>query len=122
MSIWKKLGLAVALAMGGHLAATVAPVDAAPLPSLQSIADDAGGVTEVRYRGGRGYYGGGYGYGGYGYYGGYGGYYGSPAIVYAAPPVVYNYSYSGGGRCSWLRQKARATGSRYWWNRYRNEC
>ena len=121
MSIWKNLGLAVALAMGGQLAAAVVPAAAASLPALMSVADDARGVTEVRYRGGRSYGGYGYGYGGYGYYGGYG-FYGPPAIVYAAPPVVYSYRATGSSYCARLRHRARETGSRLLWNRYRNEC
>ena len=45
----------------------------------------------------------------YGFYGG--PYYGGPY-----------YAYSGShGRCGWLRERARDTGSRYWWRRYR-EC
>jgi hypothetical protein len=31
-------------------------------------------------------------------------------------------SYGYGGGCGWLYRKARATGSRYWWNRYYSEC
>ena len=107
----KSLGLAVVLVVGSQIAIDV-PVEAAALPALQSIAEGSSGVTEVRYRGRGGgggrYYGGGYGYG-YGYY--------APPVVYAAPVVVYGSSY-----CANLRHKARATGSRYWWNRYRNEC
>ena len=107
----KSLGLAIILA-SGSVTVIAAPAGSAALPALQSIAEGSSGVTEVRYRGRGGgggrYYGGGYGYG-YGYY--------APPVVYAAPVVVYGSSY-----CANLRHKARATGSRYWWNRYRNEC
>lgn len=107
------LAMAAALGVASVLVASTVPAAAAARPALTSIAGGETAVTEVRYRrGGGGYYG--------GYYGGYG-YYRPPVYLYAAPPVVYQ-TYSGGGHCAWLRNKARATGSRYWWNRYRNEC
>jgi hypothetical protein len=64
------------------------------------------------YGGGHRHYGGprfrGYGFGAYPFYG-YGGSY-------------YYGGYSGGyGECGYLRRRAVATGSRYWWNRY-YEC
>ena len=116
MSIATKVGLVIALAIGGTLTMPVGRAEAAALPVVKSTADDAGGLVAVRYRGGRG---GGRYYGGYGY--GYGGYNAPPVYLYAAPPVVHSYR-SSGGHCAWLRQRARETGSRYWWNRYRNEC
>jgi hypothetical protein len=36
-------------------------------------------------------------------------------FVIGAPVYVYGY----GGGCSWLRHRALATGSPYWWHRYR---
>ena len=48
-----------------------------------------------------------------GYYGYYG-WWGLPV----ATTTWYGYS----SKCSWLRHQARATGERYWWRRYRNEC
>ena len=118
MSTMKMLGLAVAVMIGGQMAATVVAVEAAGLPALRGITDDASGGIDVHYRG-RGY--GGYGYG-YGY--GYGGYYAPPVYLYAGPPAVYNYSYSGSGSsyCARLRQRARETGSSALWRRYRREC
>ena len=113
MSIGQKLGLAIALAICGHVT-SIATVTAAPLPAIESVNGDAGHSLQVRYRGGGRYYGGGYGY--------YGGYYAPPVYLYAGPPVVYSYRATGSSYCANLRQKARATGSRYWWNRYRNEC
>ncbi|MEI9900286.1 MAG: hypothetical protein WDN31_09365 [Hyphomicrobium sp.] len=59
--------------------------------------------------GGRGHFRGGRGgrfYGGYPFYG-YGGYY-------------YG-DYDNGYSCAWLKRRAQATGSRYWWARYA-EC
>ena len=109
----KKLGLSVALAIGACCVSPSAQAGAAAVPGLQSAWSGDQGATEVHYRGGRGYYGGGYGY--------YGGYYRPPVYLYAAPPVVYSYQYSG-GHCAWLHRKARETGSRTWWNRYRREC
>jgi hypothetical protein len=47
-------------------------------------------------------------YPGWGYYGGYG--YGNS--------YYYGDDYAGDD-CRWLRRRAQATGSRYWWNRYR---
>ncbi|MGI9403486.1 MAG: hypothetical protein ACR2OF_03125 [Hyphomicrobium sp.] len=35
---------------------------------------------------------------------------------YGAPYVAYGYYY--GGRCAWLRRRAYATDSPYWWDRY----
>lgn len=51
-------------------------------------------------------------------------FYGGPRFVrrgayFAAPLAVYGgYRYYGGGGCYWLRERAMATGSRYWWSRY----
>lgn len=39
---------------------------------------------------------------------------------YAYPAYYYDdYAYSDGDDCGWLRRRAEATGSRYWWSRYR---
>ena len=38
-----------------------------------------------------------------------------------APIYAYDYDYGYDYSCSWLRWKARHTGSRYWWHRY-HEC
>ena len=111
MSMTTTLGFAAALGVACLLTVPSAPVEAAALPALTGIADGDKAVTEVRYRRGGGYYG---GYGGSGYYR-------PPVYLYAAPPVVYR-TYGDGGHCAWLRRKARETGSRYWWNRYRNDC
>ena len=108
----KMLCLAIALAAGTLVGqGATAPADAAQLPVLGSLVYD-NGVTDVRYRGGGGYRGGGYR----------GGYYARP-YVYVGPPVAYyGYSTYSGGYCASLRRRAQETGSRYWWNRYRNEC
>ena len=108
------LGVAAVLGVAVLLMAAAAPAVAASVPALASIAGGEPAATEVRYRRGGGAYYGGYGYGGYGYYR-------PPVYLYAGPPVVYQ-TYSGGGHCAWLRRKARETGSRHWWNRYRREC
>jgi hypothetical protein len=42
-------------------------------------------------------------------------YYGAPFVGYGA---YYGSGYYGGGGCSWLRRRAEATGSSYWWARY----
>ena len=119
----KKFGLAAVMAVGALLApAPAVPAQANTLPALKIISPDEGALTAIHYRGGgRGYYGGGRGYYGGGY-GSYGGYYSPPVYLYAAPPVVYGYRSYGGSNCSWLYRKARDSGSRYWWSRYRNEC
>jgi hypothetical protein len=38
-------------------------------------------------------------------------------LLYAAPFVGYGY-YAYNDDCEWLRQRALATGSAYWWDRY----
>jgi hypothetical protein len=72
--------------------------------------------------GGGGPHGGGHWHGGGGghgirFYGGprFGGYYGYGYGGYSN----YYYDDYAGDDCSWLRRRAQATGSRYWWNRYR---
>ena len=106
----KKLCLAAALAAGTLIASgSTASVDAGQLPALGKLVDDSG-VVDVRYRGG--------GYRGGGRY-----YYGGAPYIYVGPPVAYyGYSTYSGGYCASLRRRAQETGSRYWWNRYRNEC
>jgi hypothetical protein len=37
-----------------------------------------------------------------------------------AYPYVYDYDYYAGNDCEWLRQRAIATGSEYWWSRYQS--
>lgn len=45
-------------------------------------------------------------------------YYAAPFVGYGA---YYGDSYYGGSGCGWLRRRAEATGSGYWWSRY-EEC
>ena len=42
-------------------------------------------------------------------------YYAAPFVGYGA---YYGDSYYGGSGCGWLRRRAEATGSGYWWSRY----
>jgi hypothetical protein len=42
----------------------------------------------------------------------------APGVVIGTSPYWYGYGYSAG--CEWLRQRAIATGSAYWWGRYRD--
>ncbi len=82
-----------------------------------------GGGPGGGHGGGHGHHGGGPGPGwggggGHHHHHGHGGgfrFYGAPFVGYGA------YYYGGGGHyegCGWLRRRALATGSRYWWARY----
>jgi hypothetical protein len=46
-------------------------------------------------------------------------YYAAPFVGYGA--AYYGESYYRGSGCGWLRRRAEATGSGYWWSRY-EEC
>lgn len=87
------IGLAGTVAFGviTGVSVSAAPVVQPPQPAMSTQ-----GATLVHYRG-------------HGHYRPYG--------LYIAPPV-YVAPYNG---CSWLRHRARETGSRYWWRRY-HDC
>lgn len=143
----KTLLMACAVA-GGLFVALAAPPPAQALPSVNlSIEKNAHAVMPVARRGGRGFRGGrafrgGRGFRGRGYRRGrvYGyrgrryrgrsyrrgrvyGYRGYRGRRYRGRRYrrgrVYGYYYGGG--CAWLRRRAYATGSAYWWRRY-NRC
>lgn len=121
--------------------AAVSPAEAFPAgklkaPTAGSMASEVG---RGGYGGGRGggHGGGGHG-GGHGHHGGGGGpghgpgpgwggggghhhghHHGHGFRFYGAPFIGYGAYYGGYGEgCGWLRRRALATGSRYWWARY----
>ena len=106
-------GAALVVALGlSMLASPLAsvPAEAAALPRIQAANSSNVALARQRYYGGH--------VGPRPYYRPY--YYAVPApriYAYAAPAYGYY-----GGHCGWLRHQARATGSRYWWHRYRDEC
>ncbi len=108
MTMISRLAAAI---LGGALLLPSTVQAGVPVPE-RSI-EKAEAVVQVR-RGGGHFSGGGRSYG-YRHYG-YRPVYRRPAIYFAAPVVAY------GGHCAYLRHKAHATGSPYWWRRYRYEC
>ena len=120
--------LIAAGATAGLLAASaLLSQPAGALPLAKSEAAPQQGIVELAGHGGHGGHGGGHG----GWHGGHGGWHGGgprfygprfrgyylPYYGYGYAPYYYDDDY--GDDCSWLHRRAVATGSRYWWNRYR---
>lgn len=108
-----KFALAIGLATAALSWTGIEPAAATPLPQLKPLAATDAGATLVRYRGGRHY----------AYRPHYSHRY-RPVVPYSfyygAPVVTYYGGYA--SKCTWLRHKARETGSRHLWRRYREEC
>lgn len=129
--------LMAASAVGGVLTMFAATQAASAVPLTKPQASPQG-VVEQAGRGGHGMGGGGHGIGGghgghggfgHGGHGGFGhggghhhhghhghfrGFYGAPFVGYGAYYAYRDY----GDDCRWLRRRALATGSPYWWDRY----
>lgn len=129
-----KRALMAAVAAGGLLTALAVTPSAEALPVTKVQAAPGGGLVTPVMRGGPhgGLGGGGHHMGGgLRFYGGGGGRHfhhggGFRRGLYLAPFVGYGAYYYGGyggygSGCGWLRRRAEATGSRYWWARY-EEC
>jgi hypothetical protein len=139
--------LTTAAAVGGLLTALAATHAASAVP-LAKVQTAPQGIVSLAGRGGHGGhggggYGGGHGGGGHGAghgighgighgggghghgWGGGGGHHGHGLRFYGAPFVgygaYYGSGYGYGSGCGWLRRRAEATGSGYWWARY-EEC
>lgn len=117
----------MAVAAGSLLMGLAVTPSAEALPVAKVQAAPGSGVVTPVMRGGFGGHWGGGGRhfgGGPHFYGGVRHFYGGPRFrgFYAAPFVGYGAyyygAYSGYGGCGWLRRRAEATGSRYWWARY----
>ena len=97
----------IAAAVVGAAAATlVLLTPASALPRIDQSAASTTLVTQTRMHGGH-------------HFGGFhrGGHFGFRRGLVFGGPVFYGYSYARG--CGWLRHRALATGSHYWWRRYR---
>lgn len=122
--------LITAAAVGGLLTALAATHAASAVPLAKVQTAPQGIASPVGGHGGHGGHGGGGGHGGHGGGGGHGGHgggghggHGRGYSFYGAPFVGYGAYYYGGyggysEGCGWLRRRAQATGSRYWWARY----